>query len=131
MKNCEFVEKCLELSVNECIKFNKLTYDEIFNLKYPNEVKLNPSKMFLWYDFEILAKINKDVEMLVWNGNHPYDANINKHMCKSGSDVIIWMVSRFGHLGITDNLTNPTGSNSIVEIDDLYEFEVKRINKSE
>lgn len=62
-----------------------------------------------WYDFKIYAKTTKDVEMNVWNGNHPVDDNMTKHMCKSGTRVRVWAVSRFGDVGITDNIETPTG----------------------
>lgn len=64
-----------------------------------------------WYDYEIYAKTTRDIEMDVWNGNHhpSVEANCKKHICKAGTRVRVWMVSRFGDVGITDNLKNPKG----------------------
>ena len=62
-----------------------------------------------WYSFEIYAKTTKDLEMNVWNGTHPVEENTTKHICKAGTKVRVWMLSRFGDVGVTDNLENPKG----------------------
>lgn len=64
-----------------------------------------------WYDYEIYATTTKDLTMSVWNGNHhpSVEENCTKHICKSGTRVRVWMVSRFGDVGVTDNLTNTKG----------------------
>lgn len=64
-----------------------------------------------WYSYDIYAKTIKDIEMRVWNGQHPVEQNTTNHICKAGTKVMVWMVSRFGDVGITDNLENPTGYN--------------------
>lgn len=77
--------------------------------------ELNPNFFKLWdlkkdwYSFEIYAKTTKDLEMNVWNGTHPVEGNTTKHICKAGTKVRVWMVSRFGDVGVTDNLENPKG----------------------
>lgn len=77
--------------------------------------ELNPNFFKLWdlkkdwYSFEIYAKTTKDLEMNVWNGMHPVEENTTKHICKAGTKVRVWMVSRFGDVGVTDNLKNPKG----------------------
>jgi len=64
-----------------------------------------------WDDYKIYAKTTKDVEMSVWNGKHEpsVEANCKSHICKSGTRVLVWMVSRMGDVGVTDNLKNPKG----------------------
>jgi hypothetical protein len=62
-----------------------------------------------WYSYEIYAKPTKDLEMNAWNCTHPFEENTTKHICKAGTKVRVWMVSRFGDVGITDNLENPKG----------------------
>jgi len=62
-----------------------------------------------WHSFEIYAKTTKDLEMNVWNGKHPVKENTTKHICKKGTKVRVWMVSRFGDVGVTDNIENPNG----------------------
>lgn len=64
-----------------------------------------------WYSYEIYAKTTRDLEMSVWNGKHPVEDNCEYHICKEGSRVRVWMVSRFGDVGITDNLVDPKGYN--------------------
>ena len=80
-----------------------------------------------WGDFEIYAKTNKDITMSVWNGKHhpSVEENCEKHICKAGTRVRIWMVSRFGDVGITDNLIDPKGYNARgVDADaDLFDYE--------
>jgi len=79
-----------------------------------------------WDSFEIYAKTTKDIEMDVWNGTHPVEGNTSTHVCKAGTKVRVWMVSRFGDVGVTDNLENPKGYdarglNADVDLTD-YEF---------
>lgn len=62
-----------------------------------------------WHSYEIYAITTKDLKMNVWNGKHPVAENTAKHICKAGSKVRVWMVSRFGYVGVTDNLENPKG----------------------
>lgn len=62
-----------------------------------------------WYDYEIYAKTTKEITMDVWNGKHPVENNCTKHICNAGTKVRVWMVSRFGDVGVTDNLKKPIG----------------------
>lgn len=86
-----------------------------------------------WYNYEIYAKTTKDLTMSVWNGNHhpSVEANSKEHICKAGTRVRVWMVSRFGDVGVTDNLKNPTGYNvrgldADTDLTDYEFIEVKR-----
>jgi hypothetical protein len=84
-----------------------------------------------WYDYEIYAKTTRDLEMNVWNGTHPVDKNTSKHICKKGTRVLVWMVSRFGDVGVTDNLYDPKGYD-IRGLDadkDLVDYEFIEIKK--
>lgn len=62
-----------------------------------------------WYDYEIYAYTTKDVVMTDWSGNYPVAENQTERVCPTGTKVRIWMVSKFGDVGITDNLINPIG----------------------
>jgi hypothetical protein len=80
-----------------------------------------------WYDYEIFAKTTRDVEMSVWNGQHEpsVEANCKKHICKAGTRVRVWMVSRFGDVGVTDDMVNPKGydARGLDADKDLVEYE--------
>jgi hypothetical protein len=76
---------------------------KLWDLKYPREGEKG------WYNYEIYAKTTKDVEMSVWNGKSEPSV---EHICKAGTRVRVWMVSRFGDAGITDNLIDPIGYNA-------------------
>ena len=84
-----------------------------------------------WYDYIITATTKKDFIMDVWNGIHPVEENSCKHLCKAGTRVRIWMVSRFGDAGITDNLKNPNGYDCRnVDVDkDLKDITIESITK--
>jgi hypothetical protein len=127
MENTEFVKKCQSLQVNDIIYRDKLTFEELFNLKYPVETKIDPKWMLFWSNFHIFAKTNKEFKMNVWNGKHPVDKNSSVHICTINTKVIIWMVSRFGDVGITDNLINPKGYDCRIECEDLYDWEIIKI----
>lgn len=85
-----------------------------------------------WSDYEIYAKTTKDFTMSVWNGSHDpsVEKNCKDHICKAGTRVRVWMVSRMGDAGITDNLINPKGYDvrGIDADTDLtdYEFVLKK-----
>lgn len=125
MYNTDFVKDCQLAVSKQVINRDTLSFEELFNLKYPVEVKETPSAMSFWYKFTIYAKTKKDFTMSVWNGKYPVDQNINKHICEAGNKVRVWMVSRLGDIGITDNLDNPNGYDCRgVKIDDLYDWEI-------
>jgi len=80
-----------------------------------------------WDSYTFYATITKDVTMSVWNGKHEpsVQANCTKRICKAGTRVLIWMVSRLGDVGITDNLKDATGYNARVEADEyLTDLEI-------
>jgi hypothetical protein len=70
--------------------------------------KLDNPSLKDWYDYEIYAKTTKDINSIL-----------------AGTKVRVWMVSRFGDLGITDNLINPTGYDvrGIDADEDLVDYE--------
>ena len=78
-----------------------VNYTDLFNLLH--------DRSGAWYKKVVTATTRKDFEMDVWNGTHPVERNTTTHVCKAGTRVRIWMVSRFGDAGITDNLINPHG----------------------
>lgn len=94
--------------------------------------KNNDGKKY-WGDYEIYAKTTKDVKMFVWNGNHnpTVEANTKEHICPAGTKVRVWMVSRFGDAGITDNLITPKGYDvrGIDADTDLTDYEFIEIKK--
>lgn len=55
-----------------------------------------------------------------WDGNHPVMREVP---CESGQKVRIVMVSRFGDIGITENLDAENGYGARVNLEDLYDFE--------
>lgn len=57
---------------------------------------------------KIYATTKNDLVMNVWKG-HDSDPKCETHICKSGTKVQVWMASRFGDVGVTDNLDNPSG----------------------
>lgn len=65
------------------------------------------------------AELAIPVEMSVWKGNRLIDDNCSKHIAGKGSRVLIWMTSRFGDVGITDNLIDPCGYDARVDLSAL------------
>lgn len=86
-----------------------------------------------WYDYEIYAKTTKDIMMSVWNGKHEpsVEANCKDHICKAGTRVRVWMVSRMGDVGVTDNLINPKGydARGLDADKDLTDYEFIEVKK--
>ena len=74
----------------------------------------------------VYAVVKEDVEMRVWNGHGHKLKNLpefSNHMCKMGTKVRVWMVSRFGDCGITDNLENPYGYDARVDSEILKDLD--------
>lgn len=88
---------------------NSPAFFKLWDLKSVPVLGANQTQSKNWYDYEIYAKTVKDEVMSVWSGNYPVQGNTEDHICKAGTRVRVWMVSRFGDVGITDNLINPNG----------------------
>jgi hypothetical protein len=88
---------------------SKPNFFKLWDLKCVQKWRDEHKDLKDWYSYEIYAKNTKDLEMSVWNGKHPVEDNLTKHICKAGTRVRVWMVSRFGDVGVTDNLENPMG----------------------
>ena len=79
-----------------------------------------PHKPETWpYKF---ARLKKPVEMWHYKGIRDGEQDFEKVDCKSGQVVKIVMVSRFGDVGITEDLTAENGYGCRVPLDDLYDF---------
>jgi len=77
------------------------------------------------FEKDVTATVKKDVKMHVWNGSHPVEDNMSHHVCKAGTTVKVWMVSRFGDVGITDNIIDPRGYDARVDPEILENLEIK------
>ena len=87
-----------------------MNWSELFDMKNSRE----------WYKCNVYATTTKDVTMYVWNGQHypTVSANMTEHTCKAGTKVLVWMVSRMGDVGITDNLIDARGYDARVDVDE-------------
>lgn len=127
MNNTEFVEECKKANIGDIIERETLSFEELYNLKYPVEY-FQIDFVTLWYDFSITATTLKDFTMRVWNG-HGAIPEFTEHICPTGTKVLIWMVSRMGDIGITDNLTDPNGYDCRgLEGFELTNWEILRIS---
>lgn len=104
----EFIDKCIALDINQELIYDNLSFDMIYGLKY--QYPLNYKSH--WYKFEIHARLKDHIK------NIPKD-----------SLVRVWMVSRFGDVGITSNINNPRGYDARISPNDLYEWRIKKILK--
>jgi hypothetical protein len=86
-ENTDFVKRLFEMDCGQKLQFESLTFEELFNLKYPAGWKKNLRLQFSWMDYEITAHLKGDLE----KGGHSY---------RKGEQVVVWMVSRFGDFGI-------------------------------
>lgn len=119
--NLKFVDDCINLPIGKSINLDQLTYNELFNLKYPEGFMDKIELMDIFYMLKITAHIKKDVKMLVWNQLKP---EFTTHICPANSQVLVWMVSRLGDVGITDNLNNPIGYDARIDCNDLYNWKI-------
>lgn len=95
----------------EFTKEKNPNFFKLWELKSIKRWQENQRHLKDWNSFKIYATTTKDLEMSVWNGKHPVEENTTRHICKAGTRVRVWMVSRFGDVGVTDNLVNPNGYN--------------------
>lgn len=106
---------------------------KLFDLHQPLIKSMISPSSNNWEDYEIFAKLKKDVNMNVWNGKHPVDSNITTHVCKSGTKVRVNMVSRFGDVGITEDLNKKFGydARGLDADTDLYDYEFIETTKNQ
>lgn len=121
--NTPFVDQCIELPVGDTIQRASVTFDELINLKYPAQTKIDPIWMFFYGSLRITAVTTKKFKMKVWNGIHPVEENQQVHTCPAGTRVLVWMVSRMGDVGITDNMTDARGYDVRVDPEYLTDWE--------
>jgi len=95
--------------VTEVIRENNPMLFKLWELKDIKWWKEEDKGKKAWHNFKIYADTTKDLEMNVWNGKHPVEENSTSHICKKGTKVLVWMVSRFGDVGVTDNLIDANG----------------------
>jgi hypothetical protein len=127
MENCQFVKDCIALKVGESIQLPRLIFYELFNLKYPAEATEDPMQLFLFSKFRITAETATDNEMRRWNGkDSSKDENFIRHICTAGTTVLVWMVSRFGDVGITDILVDAVGYDVRVDPSTLINWVITR-----
>jgi hypothetical protein len=60
----------------------------------------------------------QEIELKKWNGTHPVEKNSILVKIPSGSTLKIVMISRFGDVGLTDNLNAVNGYHTRVPVDD-------------
>ena len=126
-ENCQFVKDCIAAKPNDKITRKELTFDEVFQLMYPIGYEKDLNLRFTFGRFEIYAVTKKDYTMSVWQGHNAEPEDI-EHLCKAGTKVRVWMVSRMGDCGITDNLKDPKGYDCRgVECEDLCDWELVRM----
>jgi len=113
MVDTEFYKECIELEVNKMLKKDSLTFEELFNLNYPAKYIENPSLRFIWSKFTIHAYTKKKII-----------SKFEKKTINKGMKVRVWMISRLGDVGITDNLINAIGYDARVDITNLENFEI-------
>lgn len=117
----QFVQDCRALKVGESFHRSTVSFDDLFNLKYPSG-----EDQMIWFRFSITARIKDDVPMNVWNGTHPPDENTKQYKAHKGTKVRVWMVSRFGDVGVTDNLDDPHGYDQRIDPEQLVSWTITR-----
>ena len=125
--NTEFVEICKSLRPGDSLKKVYLSFDELFNLKYPENAfdkngSFNIHASMLWFEFTIYAHVLNDINIKHWNG-HGSNPEFTEHLCKKDTKVRVWMVSRMGDVGVTDNIIK-NGYDNRIDIETLYNWEI-------
>ena len=108
-------DRCKKIEIGDKIEVENVDFESLFVLKQT-----------MWWSLRITATLNRDVEMTVWNGKHPVDENTTKHTCFQGTPMRVWMVSRFGDVGVTDNLDDPSGYDARIDPSDLSDWSFER-----
>jgi len=126
--NTEFVEICKVLRPRDSFKKEYISFNELFNLKYPEDrfdenSSFNIHIAMLWSKFIIYAHVLDDIVMKHWNG-HNKVPEFTEHVCKKGTKVRVWMVSRMGDVGITDNIVDPIGYDCRIDVEELHNWEI-------
>lgn len=87
----------------------------------PAELGWRPHKPETWaYHF---ARLRQPIVMQHYTGRWAEDKPVFREVqCEAGQQVKIVMVSRFGDVGITEDLTAENGYGARVSLADLYDF---------
>jgi hypothetical protein len=98
-------------------------YDSLWKLKASNE----------WFKYKIHATTTRDITMFHHDPNAPFRYDTPnpyiESICPKGTRVRVWMVSRFGDVGVTDNIENPIGYNvrGLDADKDLTNYEIVKL----
>lgn len=133
MKEEPLFDELHKVPVGYIVKKKAITFLELFSLKYPVGYHENARLIFFMSRFKIYATTKRNFTMNVWNGKHPSEdkSNWKVHLCKKGTRILVWMVSRFEDVGITDNLVNPVGYDLRgVNCGDLKNFEFEKVGST-
>lgn len=117
---------CNELKSGEEYVVNSIQFDDLFELKYPNNYFIDPEMRRVWFTLDIFATLNSDMVMKIWNGTHPYEDNITEHFCPKDTVIKVVMISRLGDLGITCDHNRDFGYDLRISIDDLTNWIFKK-----
>jgi hypothetical protein len=121
-ENSQFVKDCFALKVGQSLTREHVSFDDLFNLKYPVEYLADPMWTDRWDMYEIIAVTTTPHQMGEEN-------TATYHICPAGSTVLVWMVSRLGDIGITDNFDNAHGYWERINPDLLHNWTIKKMRK--
>ena len=97
-----FFRRTNELEPGKELNYSTLSHKCLFSLMYPETIKQKRVIDRPWFKFVI----------------HAEDLKGKKHR--------VWMVSRFGDVGITDNLKDPKGYNKRVDPSELKNWTINK-----
>jgi len=68
----------------------------------------------------------QELELVDWNGKHPYEENIKTYKVPVGTIMKIVMISRFADIGLTDELNVKYGYKIRVDLDSKAITNIRR-----
>lgn len=128
MKKTDFYYNCKNLKVGETLTKISLTFNELFNIKYPDGLSSDTISEGFWNKFEITAISKRDFNMKVWHGYDEESKPVYKsHTCQRGTMVRVNLVTKTGNIGITDDLSKLSVDCEGVKIFQLHVWMIKKI----
>lgn len=119
------------LKVGETLAIDKISISDLMELRFPENYE---QRIINRYEpihpieaYKIIGTLNKPVETIMWNWEHPYAKNTTTKTLPVGTHVRVIMVSRLGDIGITERLEATNGYDARIQCQNINNIVIECI----
>lgn len=125
------INRIKALKVGETLAIDKISISDLMELRFPQNYE---QRMISRYEpihpieaYKIIAQLNKPVETIMWNWQHPYAQNTISKTLPADTLVRVTMVSRLGDIGITEQLDATNGHDARIQCQNIKNISIECI----